>query len=165
MSVQGRTLNWIWWWVSSLGAYGTQSSFLSPLFPGPSMGQIQLFKHLLRIIVISSYGNQTWPIKWNAVSSRQRSYRYCCMDALLGHTPQGTNYTATCLPSRKLSKLEEPDMQDTAGEAGTSSLGMYSWWTSTYMAGQKHDDQLEHTYSSYVRIRDVALRPARGDER
>ena len=28
---------------------------------------------------------------------------------------------ATCLPSRKLSKLDEPDMQDTAGEAGTSS--------------------------------------------
>ena len=23
--------------------------------------------------------------------------------------PQGTNYTATCLPSRKLSKLDEPD--------------------------------------------------------
>ena len=29
-----------------------------------------------------SYGNQTWPIKRNAVSSRQRSYRYCCMDVL-----------------------------------------------------------------------------------
>ena len=29
--------------------------------------------------------------------------------------------TATCLPLRKLSKLDEPDMQDTAGEAGTSS--------------------------------------------
>ena len=38
-----------------------------------------------------------------------------------GNTPQGTNYTATCLPSRKLSKLDEPDMEDTAGEAGTSS--------------------------------------------
>ena len=38
-----------------------------------------------------------------------------------GNTPQGTNYTATCLPSRKLSKLDEPDMQDTAGEVGTSS--------------------------------------------
>ena len=37
------------------------------------------------------------------------------------NTPQGTNYTATCLSSRKLSKLDEPDMQDTAGEAGTSS--------------------------------------------
>ena len=34
---------------------------------------------------------------------------------------QGTNYTATSLPSRKLSKLDEPDTQDTAGEARTSS--------------------------------------------
>ena len=25
-----------------------------------------------------SYGNQTWPIKWNAISSRWRSCRYCC---------------------------------------------------------------------------------------
>ena len=39
----------------------------------------------------------------------------------VGNTPQDTNYTATCLPSRKLYKLDEPDMQDTAGEAGTSS--------------------------------------------
>ena len=38
-----------------------------------------------------------------------------------GNTQQGTNYTATCLPSRKLSKLDEPDIQDTVGEAGTSS--------------------------------------------
>ena len=37
------------------------------------------------------------------------------------NTPQGTNYTAPSLPSRTLSKLDEPDMQDTAGEAGTSS--------------------------------------------
>ena len=37
------------------------------------------------------------------------------------NTPQGTNYTATFLPSRKLSKLDEPDMQDTAGEARMSS--------------------------------------------
>ena len=37
------------------------------------------------------------------------------------NTPQGTNYMVTCLPSRKLSKLDEPDMQDTAGEARTSS--------------------------------------------
>ena len=38
-----------------------------------------------------------------------------------GNTQQGTNYTAAGLQSRKLSKLDEPDMQDTAGEAGTSS--------------------------------------------
>ena len=38
-----------------------------------------------------------------------------------GNTPQGTNNTATYLTSRKLSKSDEPDMCDTAGEAGTSS--------------------------------------------
>ena len=37
------------------------------------------------------------------------------------NTAKSTNYTASCLPSQKLSKLDEPDMQDTAGEAGTSS--------------------------------------------
>ena len=38
-----------------------------------------------------------------------------------GNTPQDTNYTATCLLSRKLFKFDEPDMRDTAGEAGTNS--------------------------------------------
>ena len=38
-----------------------------------------------------------------------------------GNTPQSINYTATCLPSRKLSKLNEPGTQDTAGGAGMSS--------------------------------------------
>ena len=36
-----------------------------------------------------------------------------------GNTPQDTNCTATL--SRKLFKLDEPDMLDTAGEAGTNS--------------------------------------------
>ena len=31
-----------------------------------------------------SYGSQTWPIKWNAVSSKRRLCRYCFMDALHG---------------------------------------------------------------------------------
>ena len=48
-------------------------------------------------------------------------------------------------------------MQDTTGEAGTSSYVMYSYGP-PHMAEQKQDDQLEHTYSSYVRIRDVALK-------
>ena len=34
---------------------------------------------------------------------------------------------------------------------------MYSYGP-PHMAEQKQDDQLEHTYSKYVRIRDVALR-------
>ena len=66
-------------------------------------------------------------------------------------------YMATCLPSWKLYKLDKPDMQDTAGEARTNSSAMYSYGP-PHMAKQKQDDQLEHTYSSYVRIRDVALK-------
>ena len=72
-----------------------------------------------------------------------------------GNTPQSTNYTATCLPSRKLSKLDEPDTQDTAGEAETSSKVMY-YYGPPHIAEQKQDDQLEHTYSR--RIRDVVLK-------
>ena len=47
-------------------------------------------------------------------------------------------------------------MQDTAGEAGKSSQVMYSYGP-PQMAEQKQDDQLENTFSSYVRTRDVAL--------
>ena len=74
-----------------------------------------------------------------------------------GNTLQDTNYTVTCLLSRKLSKLDEPDMQDTAGEARVSSKVMYSYGL-PHMAEKKQDDQYEHTFSSYVKIRNVALK-------
>ena len=45
---------------------------------------------------------------------------------------------------RKLSKLDEPDMQDTAGEAGTSSKVMYSY-RPTHMA-EKKQDEVARTY-------------------
>ena len=46
----------------------------------------------------------------------------CNLEQVLAATPpQDTNCTATCPLSRKLFKLDEPDMQDTAGEAGTNS--------------------------------------------
>ena len=58
-----------------------------------------------------------------------------------GNTPQSTNYTATYLPSWKLFKLDEPDTQETPGEAGTSSSEMYSdgpqiWLTSSVRCGE-----------------------------
>ena len=62
---------------------------------------------------------------------------------------------AICLLSQKLYKLDEPDMQGTAGEARTNSSVMYSYGP-PHMA--KRDNQLENTYSGYVRIRDVALK-------
>ena len=42
-----------------------------------------------QVLFNRSYGNQTWPIKWNAVFSSQRSCRYCCMDAPLGRKQNG----------------------------------------------------------------------------
>ena len=54
-------------------------------------------------------------------------------------------------------KLDEPDTQNTAGEARTSSQVMHSYGP-PHFAKKKQDDQLELTYSSYMRIRDVALK-------
>ena len=71
----------------------------------------------------------------------------CVCVCVYGHLP----------PITKLYKLDEPDKQHTAGEARTNSSVMYSY-EPPYMAKQKQDDQLEHTYSSYVRIRVVALK-------
>ena len=48
-------------------------------------------------------------------------------------------------------------MQDTAGEVGTSSKGMYSYGP-LHMDEQRQDDQLEPTYNSSVPIQDVALK-------
>ena len=45
----------------------------------------------------------------------------CNPEQVLAATPHKTNCTATCPLSQKLFKLDEPDMQDTAGEAGTNS--------------------------------------------
>ena len=48
-------------------------------------------------------------------------YIYIYWTSPSDNTPQDTNCTDTCLLSQKLFKLDEPDMQDTAGEAGTNS--------------------------------------------
>ena len=57
----------------------------------------------------------------NKTAGEETRRQLQCWTSPGGNTPQVTNYTTTCFPSRKLSKLDEPDMQDTDGEAGTSS--------------------------------------------
>ena len=68
------------------------------------------------VVSILLYGCTIWTIKKRLEKKLDGNYT-----SPGDNTPQGTNYTATCLPSRKLSKLVEPDMQDAAGKAGTSS--------------------------------------------
>ena len=65
--------------------------------------------------------------------------------------------TATYHPSQKLSKLDEPDMRDAAGEVGTNSKVTYSCGP-LHMDEQRRDDQLESIYNSYMPIQDVVLK-------
>ena len=59
------------------------------------------------------YGEKTGrQLHKNAASNIEQSWR---------QHPQSSSCTATIYPSRKLSKLDKPDMQDTVGEVGTSS--------------------------------------------
>ena len=126
-----------------------------------------------------SYGSQTWLIKLNAVffpssggpillhqcttwtlterteKKLDSNYTKCCEQYWTspgGSTPQSSSCTATYRPSRKLSKLDAPDMRDTAGEVITMCSCVL-----LHINGQRQDDQLEPTYSSFEPIRDVAL--------
>ena len=112
------------------------------------------------VVSILLYGCTTWTLTKRLKKKLDGNYtriweQYWTSPGV--NTPQDTNYTATCLPSLKLYKLDEPDTQDTAGEARTNSSVMYSYGP-PHMAKKEQDDQLEHTYSSYVKIRDVALK-------
>ena len=71
---------------------------------------------------------------------------------------------ATYHPSRKLSKLNEPDMRDTAGEVRTNTPVVYSCG-SLQMDEQRQDDQLEPTYSSSVRCSPEELPDANDDRK
>ena len=74
------------------------------------------------VVSILLYGCTTWTLTKRL--EKTAITQECCEQYWTspgGNTPQGTNYTATCLPSWKLSKLDEPDMQNTSGEAGTNS--------------------------------------------
>ena len=77
------------------------------------------------------YGCTTWTLTKRLEKKLDGNYTRMLRASPGSNTPQSTNYTATCLLSRKLSKLDEPGTQDTAGGAGTSSCDVLLW-TPTY---------------------------------
>ena len=77
-----------------------------------------------------------------------------------GSIPQSSSCTATYHPSRKLSKLDEPGMRDTAEEEGTNTWVTYSCGP-LHMDKQRQDDQLEPIYNSSVPIQYVAWKTYR----
>ena len=58
--------------------------FIAITLRSTSMAFFILFyrSHSYRWAGCRSYGSRTWPIKWNAVSSRQLSYWYCSIGVL-----------------------------------------------------------------------------------
>ena len=76
------------------------------------------------VVSILLYGCTTWTLTKRLEKKLDGNYtrmlRVVLNKSWRQH-PRDTNYTDTCPPSRKLYKLDEPDTQDTAGEARTSS--------------------------------------------
>ena len=71
------------------------------------------------------YGEKAWwQLHKNAASNIEQ--------VLEAATPQSSNCTAPYHPSRKLSKLDEPDMGDTAGEVRTNPLSDVLLWTPSH---------------------------------
>ena len=70
------------------------------------------------VVSILLYGCTTWTLTKRLEKKLDGNYTRM-LRAILNKSWR--QHKAHKAPSRKLSKLDEPDMQDTAGEAGTSS--------------------------------------------
>ena len=111
------------------------------------------------IVSILLYGCTTWTLTKRMEKKLDGNYTIM-LRAILNKSwwqhPTKQQLYRHLQPIRKLSKLDEPDIQDTAGEVRTSSKVMYSYGLLN-MAVQMQGGQFEPTYSRSVRIRGVAL--------
>ena len=76
------------------------------------------------VVSILLYGCTTWTLTKRLEKKLDGNYTRMLRSILnksWQQHPPGANYTVTYHLSRKLYKLDEPDMPDTAGEAGTRS--------------------------------------------
>ena len=64
------------------------------------------------VVSILLYGCTTWTLTKRLKKKLDGNYTRMLLASPGGNTPQGNNYTATCLPPRKLSKLDEPGSKD-----------------------------------------------------
>ena len=78
------------------------------------------------VVSILLYGSTTWMEKsWTAITEECYE-KYWTSPG--GNIPQNSRYTATYHPSRKLSKLDQPGMRDTAGEVDWFDLVCWVLW-------------------------------------
>ena len=79
---------------------------------------------------------------------------------LYQYTQQNSSCTATYHPPRKLSKLDKPDMQHTAGEVWTNPEVIYSRGL-LHMDEQRQENQWELIYNSSEPIQNIAWKTSR----
>ena len=109
------------------------------------------------VVSILLYGRTTWTLtKWlkkKLDGNYARMLRAILNKSWQQHPTRHQQYSH--LP--RITKTIQVKRTRHAGKARTSSSVMYSYGP-LHMAKQKQDDQIKHTSSSYVRIRDVALK-------
>ena len=101
--------------IVSLLLYGCTTWTLSKRLEKKLHGN---YTRMLRAILNTSWRHHPKSSSGTAITQE------CCEQSWTspgGNTPQDINCTATCVLSRKLCKLNKPDMQDTAGEEETNS--------------------------------------------
>ena len=112
------------------------------------------------VVSILLYGCTTWTLTKRLTNNLDGNYTRM-LRAILNRSmrqhPTRHQLYSRLPPITKTIQVRRTRQQDTAGEARTNSSVMYSYGP-PHMVKQKQDDQLEHTYSSCVRIRDVALK-------
>ena len=138
-------------WLSVIWKSDMTDKIKCSFFPSSSRVDSAIWMHYMDIKL--TYGEKSL----TAITEE------CCelyWTSLGDNTPQSSSYMATYYSSQKLTKLDEPDMQDTAGEVRTNSLATYSCG-SRHMDEQKQHSQLEPMYHSSVPIQDVALKTYR----
>ena len=87
------------------------------------------------VVSILLYGCTTWTLIKRRRKSLTATTQECWEQFWTspgGNTPQSTSCTATYLPPRKISKLDEPDTRDTAGEVGDELKSDVLQWTPSY---------------------------------
>ena len=111
---------------------GTANDSLSVIWKSHLTDKIKRSFFQAAVLSILIYGCTTWTLTKRMQKKLDGNY-IRMLQAILnnprGNTLQSSSYTAIYRPSRKLSKLDESDMQDTAREAGTrcSSMDLLTW--------------------------------------
>ena len=100
----------------------TASNRLSVIWKSDLTDKMKLSFFQVAVVSILLYGCTTWMLIWR--KSLTATAQECCEQYWTspgGGTPQSRSCTATYHPSWKLSKFDEPDIQDIAGEVRTNS--------------------------------------------